>query len=91
MNRRTLAPYVAAVVLLTAGFVAGEINAAKYPHMAAAQKYGRQAFAELSQVDKMNGPEVDAHVKKAQSLLDAANGELEQAYQLAEKHNAMKK
>jgi CBS-domain-containing membrane protein len=85
MNRRILVPTVAAVLLLTAGFVAGEINGSKYPHMAAAHKYGKQAFQELTMVDHSHGAAVDAHVNKAKSDLDAANGELEAAAAEADK------
>ncbi len=84
MNRRILVPSVAAILVLSAGFVAGEINASRHPHMAAAQKYGTQAFNELGMVDEHNGPAVDAHVNKAKADLQDANKELEEAAHIAD-------
>ena len=79
MHRRFLVLSVAALLLLSVGFVAGEVSVAKYPHMAAAQKYGKQAYNELTLVDHHHGPAVDAHVNAAKESLLKADHELEAA------------
>jgi hypothetical protein len=85
MHRRFLVLSVAALLMLSAGFVAGEISAARHPHMAAAQKYGKQAFNELNLVDKEHGPAVDVHINKAKADLIDADHELEAAAMTADK------
>ncbi len=83
MNRRFLVPSVAAVLLVSTGFVLGEISA-KYPHMREAQRLGTQAYNELNLVEKGHGPAVDAHVNKAKADLQDANKELEEAARVAD-------
>jgi len=71
MKNRTLVVAVAAASLFASGFVAAQINASKYPHMAA---------------DHNHGPAVDAHVNKAKELLRDANKELDEAAAVADGH-----
>jgi hypothetical protein len=84
MNRRILVPSVAALLILSTGFVLGEISA-KYPHMREAQKFGKQAYNELTMVDHHHGPKVDEHVNKAKADLQDADHELEAAAMEADK------
>jgi len=86
MKNRTLVVAVAAASLFASGFVAAQINASKYPHMAAAHNFGKQAFDELNLVDHNHGPAVDAHVNKAKELLRDANKELDEAAAVADGH-----
>jgi hypothetical protein len=86
MKNRTLVVAVAAATLFATGYVTAEINAARHPHMAAAYGYGKQAYMELTQVEKGNGPAADAHVNKAKQLLMDANKELDEAAALADGH-----
>jgi hypothetical protein len=86
MKNRTLVVAVAATTLFATGYVAAEINAAKYPHMSAAYGYGKQAYMELTQVEHNHGPAVDAHVNKAKQLLMDANKELDEAAAAADAH-----
>jgi hypothetical protein len=84
MNTRKFAAAIAAVGLLSAGFVIGQIST-KYPHMRKAQELGQQAFAELGQVEHNHGPKVDAHVDAAKNALLKANSELIAAAEEADK------
>jgi hypothetical protein len=86
MKHRVLVTALAATTLFATGFLAAEINAQRFPHMAAAHRFGAQAFEELNLVDRSHGPEVDSHVRKAQQLLRDANHELEVAADIAEHH-----
>jgi hypothetical protein len=79
MKTRTLVVAVAAATLFATGYVAAEINAGRHPHMAAAQKYGKQAYDELNIIDKASTPAVDAHINKAKAALKVADSELELA------------
>jgi hypothetical protein len=84
---RTIQNSVLAVTLVATGaFVGAQVNAAKHPHLAAAQQHGREAFRELSEAQQANSFDMEGHAQKAKDLLEQANRELDMAVQAANKN-----
>jgi hypothetical protein len=83
IKNRTLVVAVAATALFASGFLVAQIDAVRFPHMAAAHHHGEEAYNELTQVDHSHGPQVDAHVNKAKDMLLSANRELDEAAKVA--------
>ena len=59
------------------------VNPAKHPNLAAAQRFVEQAFHKVVEAQKANEFDLGGHAEKARQLLDQANGELKLAAEAA--------
>ncbi|HTS48969.1 MAG TPA: hypothetical protein VMH05_13555 [Bryobacteraceae bacterium] len=80
---RALAAFVT-VLFLIAGLAlaqrpAKNINPARHPNLAAAQRLSRQAYEKIVAAQEANEWDLQGHAQKAKNLLDEVNNELKQA------------
>jgi len=69
---------------LVAGTVSAQrprenVNPARHPNLAAAQRFVDQAFNKITEAQKANEFDLGGHAEKAKGLLDEANRELKLA------------
>jgi hypothetical protein len=62
------------------------INPARHPNLAAAQRLARQAFERITAAQVANEWDMDGHAQKAKELLDQVNVELKQAAEAANRN-----
>ncbi len=55
------------------------VNAARHPNIAAAQRLSQQAFEKIVAAQQANEWDMQGHAQKAKELLDQANKELREA------------
>ncbi len=77
-----------AVALLASTAVLGDppvrdINPARHPNLAAAQRLSRRAWERVSAAQASNEWDMDGHAQKAKDLLDQVNVELKAAAEAA--------
>jgi hypothetical protein len=60
-----------------------DINAARHPNLAAAQRLSRQAWQRISDAQAANEWDLGGHAQKAKELLDQVNIELKEAAESA--------
>ncbi|HYM25464.1 MAG TPA: hypothetical protein VEU08_19735 [Vicinamibacterales bacterium] len=76
-------------MLLVAGTVSAQrpprenVNPARHPNLAAAQRFVDQAFNKITAAQQANEFDLAGHAAKAKELLDQANRELKQAAEAA--------
>ena len=58
---------------------AKNINPARHPNLAAAQRLSRQAYEKIVAAQEANEWDLQGHAQKAKNLLDEVNNELKQA------------
>ena len=80
---RALAAFLT-VLFLIAGLAlaqrpAKNINPARHPNLAAAQRLSRQAYEKIVAAQEANEWDLQGHAQKAKNLLDEVNNELKQA------------
>ncbi len=90
MKRNVLLGSALTVVLLCTGFMFAQkpvrnINPARHPNLAAAQRLSAQAYQKVVAAQTANEWDLNGHAQKAKELLDQVNQELKQA---AETSNA---
>lgn len=74
----------AAVAIFVAGFAVGQGApeqdiSRRFPNLAAAQQYCRQAFDAITAAQRANGEQLGGHAARAKELLDQASHELKAA------------
>lgn len=78
---------VAAVAIFVAGVAVGQAPeqdiGRRFPNLAAAQQYCRQAFDAISAAQQANGEQLGGHAQRAKELLDQASHELKEAAEFA--------
>lgn len=88
-HKRTLTVLLACLLMIGVAFAqkkpAKNINGARHPNLAAAQRLVAQAFQKVSAAQQANEFDMDGHAKKAKELLDQANNELKAAALAANK------
>lgn len=62
---------------------AQNVNPARHPNIAAAQRLTEQAFQRVSMAQQANEFDMNGHAQKAKDLLDQANNELKMAAETA--------
>jgi len=62
------------------------INPAKHPNLAAAQRLSLQAYEKISAAQQANEFDMEGHAAKAKDLLDQVNNQLRQAATAANKN-----
>ncbi|HVU48517.1 MAG TPA: hypothetical protein VHD85_20480 [Terracidiphilus sp.] len=78
---------MAALTLLTSGFLAGQdVSWRRHPNLAAAQRLIDQAYAKISAAQDANEFDMNGHAAKAKSLLEEANREIKAAAMTANRH-----
>ncbi len=78
---------VAAMSLLTTGFLAGQdVSWRRHPNLAAAQRLIDQAYAKISDAQGANEFDMDGHAAKAKEHLEQANREIKLAAEAANHH-----
>ena len=88
MRKNRCLPPLAAVLLLGAGITLAQrprenVNGARHPNLAAAQRLSRQAWQRVMDAQQANEWDMQGHAQKAKELLDQANNELKLAAQAA--------
>ncbi len=87
--RRVVLGSVAALGLVIGGITIAQgppernVNAARHPNLAAAQRLTTQAFNRIVAAQQANEWDMGGHAAKAKDLLDQANRELKAAAQAA--------
>jgi hypothetical protein len=80
---RALAAFVTLLFLIgglaLAQRPAKNINPARHPNLAAAQRLSRQAYEKIVAAQEANEWDLQGHAQKAKNLLDEVNNELKQA------------
>jgi hypothetical protein len=66
---------------------ARNVNGARHPNLAAAQRLSRQAFEKIVAAQQANEWDLDGHAQKAKELLDQANNELKAAAQASNRNH----
>jgi len=66
---------------------ARNVNGARHPNLAAAQRLAQQAFEKISAAQQANEFDMDGHAARAKQLLDQANNELKAAAEAANKNH----
>ncbi len=66
---------------------ARNVNGARHPNLAAAQRLSHQAFEKVVAAQQANEWDLDGHAQKAKDLLDQANNELKAAAQAANRNH----
>jgi hypothetical protein len=81
--------------IISAGLIAGgftlaqparNVNPARHPNLAAAQRLTAQAYDKITAAQQANEWDMQGHAAKAKQLLDQANNELKQAAEAANRH-----
>jgi len=84
---RVLAAFVTLLFLIgglaLAQRPAKDINPARHPNLAAAQRLSRQAYEKIVAAQEANEWDMQGHAQKAKNLLDEVNNELKQAAEAA--------
>ncbi len=78
--------FVTAGITIAQGPPERNINPARHPNIAAAQRLCDQAYGKISAAQQANEWDMDGHAQKAKELLDQANRELKAAAEAAN-HN----
>jgi hypothetical protein len=89
MNRRAVIwTGVLSLAVLTGGVtIAQNINPARHPNLAAAQRLTDQAYNKIVAAQEANEWDMDGHAAKAKDLLDQANRELKAAAEAANRNH----
>ena len=84
---RVLAAFVTLLFLIgglaLAQRPAKDINPARHPNLATAQRLSRQAYEKIVAAQEANEWDMQGHAQKAKNLLDEVNNELKQAAEAA--------
>ena len=84
---RVLAAFVTLLFLIgglaLAQRPAKDINPARHPNLATAQRLSRQAYEKIVAAQEANEWDLQGHAQKAKNLLDEVNNELKQAAEAA--------
>jgi hypothetical protein len=92
MKKQTMFGGLALAGALVVGGVLGaqmpkdNVNPARHPNIAAAQRLSQQAWDKVSAAQQANEWDMDGHAAKAKDLLDQANRELKLAAEAANHH-----
>jgi len=65
---------------------ARNVNPARHPNLAAAQRLTNQAYNKIIAAQQANEWDMDGHAQRARDLLDQANNELKAAAEAANRH-----
>jgi hypothetical protein len=63
-----------------------DINPARHPNLAAAQRLSRQAWEKIVDAQHANEWDMDGHAQRAKDLLDQVNRELKLSAEAANRH-----
>jgi len=74
---------LAGSVIIAQGHPARNVNPARHPNLAAAQRLTDQAYNKIIAAQEANEWDMDGHAQKAKELLDQANNELKAAAEAA--------
>jgi cellobiose-specific phosphotransferase system component IIA len=89
MTKTRIAVPVLGALILIGGFAlaqpARNINAARHPNLAAAQRLSQQAYEKIVAAQQANEWDMQGHAQKAKELLDQANQQLREAATAANK------
>lgn len=66
---------------------ADNVNPARHPNIAAAQRLSTQAYEKIVAAQKANEWDLNGHAQKAKELLDQVNAELKQAAEASNAHH----
>ena len=87
MDKSRLFTAVIGSIVLAAGIAiaqpARNINPARHPNLAAAQRFSQQAFERISAAQQANEWDMQGHAAKAKELLDQVSRELKLAAETA--------
>lgn len=81
---------VVGVAIFFAGLAVGQAPeqdiSRRYPNLAAAQQYCRQAFDAITAAQQANGERLGGHAQRAKELLEQASHELKEAEEFVKHH-----
>jgi len=78
---------VAGGVMIAQGPPVRNVNPAKHPNLAAAQRLTDQAYNKITAAQEANEWDMQGHAAKAKELLDQANRELKEAAEAANRNH----